>query len=375
MPADYYEVLGVARNADESTIKRAYRQLARQHHPDVAADKVAAEHRFKEINEAYEVLSDAQKRANYDRYGHAGVNGGAGDAGFGPFGGEGFGDIFDMFFGAARGAAGTAQRRNGPSRGSDLRYDVEITLEEAYAGTVREITFRHLTTCATCRGNGAEPGTLIVPCDRCGGSGIQRQVRQTPLGQFVTQTTCTKCAGDGQIVQTPCSACRGRGRVEQEKTLQVRIPAGVDDGSRIKITGSGEAGIRGGPDGDLYVYLSVTPHALFRRDGLDVLLDVPVSFPQAALGGEITIASLDGRIPLQLHAGTQSGSQYRLRGRGMPSVRGGTKGDQLVTIHVVVPTKLGKRERELLEEYARAGGDQIEEKSFFDRVKDAFRAE
>ncbi|HTD33850.1 MAG TPA: molecular chaperone DnaJ [Candidatus Elarobacter sp.] len=375
MPADYYDVLGVARNADESTIKRAYRQLARQHHPDVAADKVAAEHRFKEINEAYEVLSDSQKRANYDRYGHAGVNGGVGDAGFGPFGAEGFGDIFDMFFGAARGGAGAQQRRNGPARGSDLRYDVEITLEEAYAGTVREVTFRHLATCATCRGNGAEPGTLIVPCDRCGGSGIQRQVRQTPLGQFVTQTTCSKCAGDGQIVQTPCATCRGRGRVEQEKTLQVRVPAGVDDGSRIKITGSGEAGIRGGPDGDLYVYLSVKPHPLFRRDGLDVLLDVPVSFPQAALGGDISVPSLEGEIPLTLNAGTQSGSQYRLRGRGMPSVRGGAKGDQLVTIHVVVPTKLGKRERELLEEYARAGGDQIEEKSFFDRVKDAFRAE
>jgi molecular chaperone DnaJ len=373
VPADYYEVLGIARDADDSTIKRAYRQLARQHHPDVAADKAAAENRFKEINEAYEVLSDAQKRANYDRFGHAGVQGGGGAGGFGPFGGEGFGDIFDMFFGAARG--GAQQRRNGPSRGSDLRYDVEITLEEAYAGTTREISFRHLATCATCRGNGAEPGTLIVPCDRCSGTGIQRQVRQTPLGQFVTQTTCSKCGGDGQIVQTPCATCRGRGRVEQEKALQVRIPAGVDDGSRIRITGSGEAGIRGGPDGDLYVYLSIAPHALFRRDGLDVLIDVPVSFPQAALGSEIMVHSLDGEIPLALNAGTQSGSQYRLRGRGMPSVRGGAKGDELVTVHVVVPTKLSKRERELLEEYARAGGDQIEEKSFFDRVKDAFRAE
>jgi molecular chaperone DnaJ len=373
MPADYYEVLGVARDADDSTIKRAYRQLARRYHPDVAQDKAAAESHFKEINEAYEVLSDAQKRANYDRFGHAGVQGGAGAGGFGPFGAEGFGDIFDMFFGAARG--GAQQRRNGPSRGSDLRYDVEITLEEAYAGTTREITFRHLSTCTTCRGTGAEPGTLVVPCDRCSGTGIQRQVRQTPLGQFVTQTTCSKCAGDGQIVQTPCSTCRGRGRVEQEKALQVRIPPGVDDGSRIRISGSGEAGIRGGADGDLYVYLSIAPHRLFRRDGLDVLIDVPVSFPQAALGGEISVQSLDGPIPLTLNAGTQSGSQYRLRGRGMPSVRGGVKGDELVTVHVVVPTKLSRRERELLEEYARAGGDQVEEKSFFDRVKDAFRAE
>jgi molecular chaperone DnaJ len=372
MAADYYEVLGVARDADDSTIKRAYRQLARKYHPDVAADKHAAESHFKEINEAYEVLSDAQKRANYDRFGHAGVNG-TGDGGFGPFGGEGFGDIFDMFFGASRG--GAQQRRNGPARGSDLRYDVDITLEEAYAGTTREITFRHLAGCATCRGSGAEPGTLVVPCDRCGGSGIQRQVRQTPLGQFVTQTTCSKCAGEGQIVQAPCSTCRGRGRVEQEKTLQVRIPPGVDDGSRIRITGSGEAGVRGGPDGDLYVYLSIAQHNAFRRDGLDLLVDVPISFPQAALGGEIRVPSLDGYIPLTLNPGTQSGSQYRLRGRGMPSVRGSGKGDELVTVHIVVPSKLGKRERELLEEYAKAGGDQIEEKSFFDRVKDAFRAD
>ena len=373
MATDYYEVLGVARDADENTIKRAYRQLARTYHPDVAADKAAAENRFKEINEAYEVLSDAQKRANYDRFGHAGVNGGIGEGGFGPFGSEGFGDIFDMFFGAARG--GAQQRRNGPARGSDLRYDVEITLEEAYAGTTREVTFRHLASCPTCKGNGAEPGTLIVPCDRCSGTGIQRQVRQTPLGQFVTQTTCTKCSGDGQIVQTPCTTCRGRGRIEQEKSLQVKIPAGVDDGSRIRITGSGEAGMRGGPDGDLYVYLSIARHPVFRRDGLDVLVDVPIAFPQAALGGEIRVPSLDGEVPLTLNPGTQSNSTYRLRGRGMPSVRGGAKGDELVTVHVVVPTKIGKRERELLEEYARAGGDQVEEKSFFDRVKDAFRAD
>jgi molecular chaperone DnaJ len=372
LPTDYYQVLGVARDADESTIKRAYRQLARQYHPDVAADKKAAESHFKEINEAYEVLSDAQKRSNYDRFGHAGVQGGGAEGGFGPFGSEGFGDIFDMFFGAARGGGNTQQRRNGPTRGSDLRYDVEITLEEAYAGTTRDVSFRHLAGCATCRGSGAEPGTLIVPCDRCSGTGIQRQVRQTPLGQFVTQTTCSKCSGDGQIVQTPCTTCRGRGRVEQEKSLQVRIPPGVDDGSRIRISGSGEAGLRGGPDGDLYVYLSVAPHEVFRRDGLDVLLEVGVSFPQAALGGDITVRSLDGAAQLTMNPGTQSGSQYRLRGRGMPSVRGGAKGDQLVTVHVVVPTKLSKRERELLEEYARAGGDQIEEKSFFDRLKDAF---
>jgi molecular chaperone DnaJ len=374
MATDYYDVLGVARGADETEIKRAYRLLARKHHPDVNADKAAAEHKFKEINEAYEVLSDPQKRANYDRFGHAG----AADGGFGGAGGaEGFGDIFDMFFGAARGAGGTAgtARRNGPARGSDLRYDIEITLVEAFTGTQRDISFNHLAACQTCKGSGAEPGTLISACDRCSGSGVMRQVRQTPLGQFVTQTTCSKCGGDGQTIPSPCQVCRGRGRIESEKTLTVKIPAGVDDGSRIRISGSGEAGSRGGADGDLYVYLSVKRHERYRRDALDLYIDVPISFPQAALGGEIEVPSMDGPIPLSLQPGTQSGSTYRLRGRGMPSVRGATRGDQLVTVHVVVPTKLSKRERELLEAFAGEGGDRVEERSFFERVKEAFKAD
>jgi molecular chaperone DnaJ len=371
MATDYYDVLGVARAADENEIKRAYRQLARKHHPDVNADKAAAEHKFKEINEAYEVLSDPQKRANYDRFGHAG----APEAGFGASAGaEGFGDIFDMFFGAARGGA-AAPRRNGPARGSDMRYDVEITLEEAFAGAQRDIAFNHLTACQTCKGSGAEPGTLISACDRCTGTGVMRQVRQTPLGQFVTQTTCSKCGGDGQMIPSPCQVCRGRGRIESEKRLTVKIPAGVDDGSRIRITGSGEAGARGGPDGDLYVYLSVKRHERYRRDAMDLYIDVPVSFPQAALGGEIEVPSMEGPVPMTLQAGTQSGSTYRLRGRGMPSIRGSSRGDELVTVHVVVPTKLSKRERELLEAFAGEGGDRVEERSFFERVKEAFKVE
>jgi molecular chaperone DnaJ len=372
MATDYYDILGVARGADENEIKRAYRLLARKHHPDVNADKKAAEHKFKEINEAYEVLSDPQKRANYDRFGHAGADAG----GFGSSASaEGFGDIFDMFFGAARGGATQSPRRNGPARGSDLRYDVEITLEEAFTGTQRDISFNHLATCATCRGSGAEPGTLISACDRCSGSGVMRQVRQTPLGQFVTQTTCSKCGGDGQMIPSPCQVCRGRGRIESEKTLSVKIPAGVDDGSRIRITGSGEAGVRGGTDGDLYVYLSVKPSERFRRDGMDLYVDVPVTFPQAALGGEIAVPSMEGQIPMTLQPGTQSGSTYRLRGRGMPSVRGTSRGDQLVTVHVVVPTKLSKRERELLEAFANEGGDRVEDRSFFERVKEVFKAD
>jgi molecular chaperone DnaJ len=370
----------VNRTASADDIKRAYRALARKHHPDVAENKAEAEHRFKEINEAYEVLSDPQKRAQYDRYGSVGVGNGAG--GFGDFGfgqgfggGGGFGDIFDIFFGDRMGAQQTQARRSGPARGSDLRYDLEITLEDAFEGTTREIQFNHLAQCETCHGSGAAPGTLVVPCDRCSGSGVQRMVRQTPLGQFVTQSTCTKCGGEGQVIQDPCASCHGRGRREVERHLTVKVPAGVDDGSRIRITGNGEAGIRGGPPGDLYVYLSIAPHALFRREGLDTYVDVPVSFPQAALGAQVTVPSLEGELPLNVHAGTQTGTTFRMRGHGMPAVRGNTRGDHVVTVHVVVPSKVNKRQRELLEEYARAGGDRVEERSFFDKVKDAFKPE
>ena len=377
MPADFYELLGVARNASDADIKRAYRSLARKFHPDVATDKTTAEAHFKEINQAYEVLSDPQKRHAYDTYGHASVNGAPGGGSpFAGFGAEGFGDIFDMFFTAARGGPQQQQRRSGPVRGNDLRYDLQITLEQAFAGTQREITFNHMAACSACKGSGAAAGTLIVACDRCSGSGVQRTVRQTPLGQFVTQSTCSKCGGEGQMIPTPCETCRGRGRTEVEKTLTVKIPAGVDDGSRIRISGNGEAGMRGGAPGDLYVFLSIARHPRFRRDGADLYLDVPIAFTHAALGAIIDVPSLEGPLELQIAPGTQTGSLYRMRGNGMPSVRGSVRGDLLVTVHVVTPTKLDKRERELLEEYARIGGDKIEEeKSFFERVKDAFRAE
>ena len=376
---DFYEVLGVSRTASADDIKRAYRGLARRHHPDVAENKVEAEHRFKEINEAYEVLSDPQKRAQYDRYGSVGNGAGAGFGdfgGFGPgFGGSGFGDIFDIFFGDRMGAQQTHARRSGPSRGSDLRYDLEITLEEAFSGTTREIQFNHLAQCEVCHGSGAAAGTLVVPCDRCSGSGVQRMVRQTPLGQFVTQSTCTKCGGEGQVIQQPCESCGGRGRREVERRLTVKVPAGVDDGSRIRINGNGEAGIRGGPAGDLYVYLSIAPHPLFKRDGLDTYVDVPISFPQATLGTQVTVPSLEGELPLNVHAGTQTGTTFRMRGHGMPAVRGAHRGDHVVTVHVLVPTKVNKRQRELLEEYARQGGDRVDERSFFDKVKEAFKPE
>ena len=370
MTKDFYDVLGLSRDASADEIKRAYRGLARTHHPDVASDKSDAERRFKEINEAYEVLSDPQKRAQYDRFGSVG---GADFGGMGGnFSGGGFGDIFDMFFGDAR-AQQAGPRRSGPARGSDLRYDLEISLEEAFAGTTREIAFNHLAACETCRGSGAAPGTLVVPCDRCQGTGVTRVARQTPLGQFVTQSACTKCGGEGQVVQTPCKTCAGRGRHETERKLSVKVPAGVDDGSRIRIGGSGEGGVRGGPAGDLYVYLRVARHPLFRRDGPDTFVDVPISFPQAALGGQISVPTLEGDLPLAIAAGTQSATTYRMRGHGMPAVRGSSRGDHVVTVHVVVPTKLNKQQRELLEAYSDAGGDRIDDRSFFDKVKDAFR--
>ncbi len=370
MPTDYYSLLGVDRGANDAEIKRAYRGLARKYHPDVAQDKASAETRFKEINEAYEVLSDPHKRQQYDRFGR--VPTGASSGGFGPFGAaEGIGDIFDMFFGARPGAA----RSGGPQRGADLRYDLQISLEDAFRGAEREISFHYLGSCETCAGSGARPGTSAVRCDRCGGSGVARAVRQTPLGQFVTQSACPKCGGEGQTTPSPCEACRGRGRLDRPRTLTIKVPAGVDEGSRIRLAGSGEAGTHGGPPGDLYVYLSIARHPRLRRDGADLFLDVPIAFTQAALGGQIEIESLEGLLELSVVAGTQSAATYRLRGRGMPTVRGGGRGDLLVTVHVVVPAKLSKRERELLEEFAAVGGDRIDHRSFLDRVKDAFKVD
>ncbi|MBV9718380.1 MAG: molecular chaperone DnaJ [Candidatus Eremiobacteraeota bacterium] len=369
---DYYEILGVSREASGDEIKQAYRALARRHHPDVAEDKSKAEHHFKEINEAYEVLSDPKKRSQYDRFGYVGNGASAGAGDFG-FGAAGFGDIFDVFFGNARGAAQT--RRAGPERGSDLRYDVEITLEEAFHGTSREIVFDRQAQCETCNGSGARPGTIIVPCERCGGSGAVRAARQTPLGQIVTQTTCPRCAGEGHTIAQPCETCAGRGRLQQETRLTVNVPPGVDDGSRIRIAGKGEGGARGGPSGDLYVYLSIAAHRVFKREGRDTYVDVPISFTEAALGSTIEVPSLGGDVELTLAPGTQSAATFRLRGHGMPGLRAAHRGDHHVTVHVIVPAKLNKRQRNLLEEYARAGGDAIEERTFFDRVKDAFRPE
>ncbi len=279
---DYYSILGVERAATTDDIKRAYRKLARTHHPDVADDKHDAEHRFKDINEAYGVLSDPNKRARYDRFGEPDGAANGADFGFGGFGPSGFGDIFDMFFGEA--APRSRANASAPRRGEDLRYDLQISLEEAFSGTTRDVQYRHLAACGSCKGSGAEPGSMVLPCDRCGGTGMARTVRQTPLGQFVTQSECSQCGGEGHVITKSCHECLGRGRLEADRLLTVKIPAGVDDGSRIRIAGSGHAGTLGGPPGDLYAYVAVAPHALFRREGTDTFVDLAIELSASRPG-------------------------------------------------------------------------------------------
>jgi len=368
---DYYEVLGVPRDADDAEIKRAFRRLAQQHHPDVAGEE-GSEARFKELNEAYRVLSDRQRRTAYDMFGHAGVDGAAagGFEGFG--GGFGpFGDIFDAFFG---GSPAGARRRQRVVPGADLRYDLTIEFAEAVFGVTREIRFPTRVTCSRCDGSGGEPGTEPETCPDCGGSGEQRRVAQTILGQMVNIVACPRCKGEGRIIATPCTQCDGDGRTQEERTLQVEIPAGIDDGQRIALEGQGEAGPRGGPAGDLYVAVRVRPHPQLVRRGTELYHELPITFPQAALGATVTVPTVEGSEEVEVPAGSQSGHEIRIRGKGVPRLRGAGRGDLHVVVNVVVPSKLGKRERELLREL-----DEVSEPatlpkgpSVFDRLRDLF---
>ena len=363
---DYYEVLGVPRDAADGDVKKAYRDLARRLHPDVVGDgeKAAAEVRFKEINEAYVVLSDPQKRSQYDRFGT--VDARAGFGGF-PFGESGFGDIFDAFFG------GSAQRRAGPSRGADLRYDLTLELEDALRGAERQISYRHLGRCDACNGTGsADAAAAPVQCAECRGSGQVRTARNTLLGQFVTTSTCPRCGGDGTIVKNACKVCRGRGRCELERSVSVKIPAGVEDGMQLRHAGMGEAGERGGQPGDLYVFVSVRPNGVFEREGPNLRCDTEVSFTQAALGARLEIDGLDGPVRIDIPAGAQNGSVFRIGGRGLPRLRGSGRGDLFVEIRVRVPTKLTRKQRELLEAFAHAGGEDAEDKKSAKNVRGAF---
>jgi molecular chaperone DnaJ len=362
---DYYEILGVTRGCDEAALKSSFRKLAMEHHPDRNGGCEEAEGRFKEINEAYSVLSDPKKRAAYDQFGHAGVNGQGGGqgAGFGDVNdifSEVFGDVFGDMFGGRR-------QRGGPARGQDLRYDLEIALEQAYAGAEVEIVVPASIVCETCDGSGAKPGTSPTVCGSCGGAGRVRASQ----GFFSIERACPRCGGAGRLVLDPCTDCRGHGQVRKERTLQVRIPAGVDDGARIRLAGEGDAGARGGPRGDLYIFLSVTPHELFERDGLDLLCTVPVPMTVAVLGGEIDAPCLMGgencdgncKIEVKVPEGAQTGRTVRLKGKGMPSLRSRERGDLVVELFVETPAKLNAKQKQLMREFAELCGDQQHPKS------------
>jgi len=358
---DYYTTLGVERGATDADIKKAYRRLAQKWHPDVNTDAEAAE-RFKELSEAYQVLSDSDRRQRYDLFGAAGVEADVA-AGFG-----GFADIFDAFFGGASGAA----RRGRPPTGSDLRYDLRITFEEAILGTEKEIEFPILGRCETCNGSGANPGTEATTCPQCNGRGEVRAVRQTMLGQMVNVTTCPRCHGEGKIVETPCETCRGEGRTERRRTIRVAIPAGIDEGHQIRLSNEGEAGPRGGPPGSLYVAVHVAPHPSLRREGTELVFEARIGLAQAALGTRIEVPTVEGTEEVEIRAGTQPGTEVRLRGRGVPHLRRpGSRGDLHVVVDVAVPTKLSRTEREALQAYARAADEPVADGAgLFDRVRD-----
>lgn len=376
---DYYEVLGVNKDANESDIKKAFRKLARKYHPDVNPGDAEAEAKFKEINDAYETLSDPQKRQQYDQFGHDAPNfSGAGGFGGGNFGD--FGDIFNMFFGGGGAAA------RGPQQGNDLRYDLTISFEEAVFGTKKTITVNRMVNCHTCHGTGAKPGTSPTTCSRCHGTGRVTTMQQTPFGRIQTQTTCPECGGTGKIIQDKCSDCGGTGHVHENKSLEVKIPAGVDNGTRLRMSGEGEDGLNGGPSGDLYIYIRVKQHPIFERDDTDIYMQQKINIAQATLGDEIEVPTLEGRIKFTIPAGVQTGTRFRLKGKGIKGMRNYGKGDQYVTVVVETPQALTDEQRSLFEKLAatfeknsdnesrktEAKEAKKDEKGFFDKMKDFF---
>lgn len=363
---DYYEILGVGRNASENDIRKAYRRLAMQYHPDRTQGDKESEEKFKELSEAYAVLTDPEKRVSYDQFGHAGVGAGFGDFGFGSFG-DIFGDIFEDFFGGA-----TARRRPHARRGDDIAYNFDITLEEAYEGFDREISIPRMEPCEDCDGTGVAAGTTRTTCPVCRGAGRLRQTQ----GFFSITRACHRCGGMGTIVENPCKRCKGEGRMRTQKRLRVTVPPGVDSSSRLRYRGEGEAGARGGANGDLYIIINILKHDFFERDGSNLLCDVPISFPQATLGTQLEIPTLDGKVTLKIPPGTQTHKVFRIKNKGMPNLRGHGKGDLFVRAIVETPTKLNERQKELLEEFAKISGDDVHPltKKFFEKFKEVFGA-
>ena len=377
---DYYEVLGVSRDASDSEIKKAYRKLSKKYHPDINKE-ADAEDKFKEISEAYEILSDDQKRAAYDQYGHASTDpnfGGGFGGGFGGFGGfnggssqfDGFEDIFESFFGGGR----SRQHPNAPRKGSDLQYRVNLTFEEAIFGKETTITYKREEECHTCHGSGAKKGTEPTTCSRCQGRGSVQVEQNTPFGRVMTQIVCPQCSGTGKEIKEKCETCHGSGIEAKDHSVKVNVPAGVEDGQQLRLSGQGEAGKNGGPYGDLYVVFSVEASKEFQREGTEIYYNLPISFVQAALGDEVKVPTVHGTVKLKIPAGTQTGTQFRLRGKGAPSLRGGHQGDQHVEVRIVTPKNLNKREKELYQELAQESGMSVKKSDhgFFDRMKDMF---
>lgn len=369
---DYYEVLGVSKTATKDEIKKAYRKLSKQYHPDINKEPDAAE-KFKEIAEAYEALSDDQKRAQYDQFGHTDPNQGFGGADFGGFGG--FEDIFNSFFGG-----GGSRRRdpNAPRQGADLQYTMTLKFEEAVFGKETEIEIPREETCETCNGSGAKPGTKVETCKHCGGSGQLNVEQNTPFGRIVNRRTCHYCSGTGKQISEKCTTCSGSGKVRKRRKINVKIPAGIDDGQQLRVPSQGEPGVNGGPAGDLYIVFHVRSHEFFERDGDDVYCEMPITFVQAALGDEIEVPTLHGKVRLKIPAGTQTGTKFRLRDKGIPNVHGRGKGDQHVLIRIVTPTKLSEKQKDLLREFAEVSGQAPQgehEESFFSKVKRAFKGD
>ena len=375
---DYYEVLGLQKGASDNDIKKAFRKMAMKYHPDKNPGDKVAEEKFKEINEAYAVLSDPEKKEKYDRFGHAGVDPnsgfGGGAGGFGGFGG--FEDIFDMFGGAFGGFGGGSRgrRNNGPRKGSDLQKAVTITFEEAAFGTKKEIRLNKYVKCKTCGGSGAAPGTSKKACPKCGGTGEIRTAQRTPLGTFQSVSPCPDCNGTGEINETPCPDCGGSGKTRDNVTISVNIPAGVDNDPVIPIKGQGEPGVNGGPDGDLYIVINVEPHKIFERRGQDLWLEIPITFDQAALGDDIIVPTLEGKVSYKVPSGTQPDTIFRLKGKGIKSVRGNRKGDLYVKVNLEVPTKLNSKQKKAISAMAdKVTGECYQKKSsFLDSLKEFF---
>ena len=370
---DYYEILGVDKNASKDDIRKAYRKLARKYHPDVNKEE-GAEDKFKEAKEAYEILSDEQKRTQYDQFGHAGPGG----QGFGGFGGaqdfSGFGDIFDMFFGGG----GRTRDPNAPQQGADLQYTMVLDFEEAIFGKEAEITIPKEEECDTCHGSGAKPGTKVDTCSHCHGSGQLNTEQNTPFGRVVNRRVCHHCNGTGKIIPEKCPTCQGSGRVKKQRKIKVSIPAGIDEGQQIRVPGKGEAGVNGGPSGDLFVVIQVKAHDYFERQGDNIFCELPLTYTQAALGDEIEVPTVHGNVMLKIPAGTQTDKVFRLKGKGAPNVRGYGHGDQHVQVRVITPTKLTDKQKELLREFNEIGGNEATDEqgdSFFQRFKKAFKGE